>query len=200
MELVWPAAEFLPSYVEALKQGWSPNNVRPEAGREELEEIDRDASAYLTLQVDREGKGPPVVLPDGSTVRRLPGYRRWMWDGEFCGVIGFRWQPGSTGLPPHVLGHIGFAVVPWKRRRGYATQALALLLGDVRREQLGLDYVELTTDPDNVASQRVITANGGRLVEQFTKPPAYGSHESLLFRIDLVVRGELGSSGAPYRV
>jgi predicted acetyltransferase len=185
LRLVWPAAEYLPSYVEALKQGWSPNNVRPEAGREELDEIDRDASAYLARQIDLEAKGPPVILPDGSTVKRLPGYRRWMWDGEFCGVIGFRWQPGSTALPPHVLGHIGFAVVPWKRQRGYATRALALLLDDVRHARLGLTYVELTTDPDNVASQRVIMANSGRLVEQFSKPPEYGGADSLRYRIYL---------------
>ena len=185
MELVWPAAEYLPSYVEALKRGWSPNNVRPEAGREELDEIERDAAGYLARQLDREGKGPPVILPDGSPVKRLPGYRRWMWDGEFSGSIGFRWQPGTNELPPHVLGHIGYAVVPWKQRRGYATRALALLLDDVRREQLGLDYVELTTDPDNVASQRVITANGGRVVERFSKPAEYGGADSLRYRIYL---------------
>ena len=45
-----------------------------------------------------------------------------MWDGEFCGSIGFRWQPGTTDLPRHVLGHIGYSVVPWKRRLGYATR------------------------------------------------------------------------------
>src|SRR2546430_6881442 len=36
------------------------------------------------------------TLPDGSVVPRLPGYRKWIWDGEFCGVIGFRWQPGRS--------------------------------------------------------------------------------------------------------
>jgi predicted acetyltransferase len=181
MELVWAAAEYLPSYVQALERGWSPSEVRPEMGREELEEIARDASAYLALQIDREAKGPPVKLPDGSTAKRLPGYRRWMWDGEFCGTIGFRWQPGSNELPPHVLGHIGYAVVPWKRQRGYATRALALLLPELCAT--GLEYVELTADPDNIASQRVITANGGRLVERFTKPAGYGGGPSLRFRI-----------------
>jgi len=39
---------------------------------------------------------------------------------------------------------------------------------------LGLPYIELTTDIDNLASQKVITANGGVLVERFTKPAAYG--------------------------
>ena len=80
MQLVWPAA-YLPSYIDALRQGWSPENLRPEAAGEELVEIERDAAGYLARQIDREGHGPPVILPDGSSVKRLPGYRRWMWDG-----------------------------------------------------------------------------------------------------------------------
>lgn len=186
MELVWPAAPYLAGYVDALERGWSPDNVRPEAGREELERIRHDATLFLEQQVDRDAAGPPVTLPDGSSARRLPGYRRWMWDDEFCGVIGFRWQPGTTALPPHCLGHIGFSVVPWKRRHGYATRALALLLPDAAAE--GLDYVELTTDLDNMASQAVIRANGGELVEQFRKPAVYGGAMSLRFRISLTSR------------
>lgn len=181
MHLVWPDATCLPSYVDALRRGWSPDNVRPEAAAEELALIEVDAAGFLAMQVDREAKGPPVELPDGSTVSRLPGYRRWMWDGEFCGTIGFRWQPGTTDLPPHCLGHIGYSVVPWKRNRGYATRALALLLVDARAE--GLAFVELTTDPENVASRRVIEANGGELVGRFRKLAAYGGGKSLRFRI-----------------
>src|SRR5262249_51162819 len=116
LELVIPAAQHLGSYVRALEQGWSPDNLRPQTALDELKRIDEDPARFITEQVDREGHGPPVTLPDGSIVRRLPGYKRWMWDGEFCGAIGFRWQPGTAELPPHVLGHIGFSVVPWKRR------------------------------------------------------------------------------------
>jgi predicted acetyltransferase len=184
VELVWPAKEYLASYVAAIRQGWSPNNVNPNAGFEDLARIEADADRFLAEHVDREAKAPPVVLPDGTTVKRLPGFRKWMWDGEFCGVIGLRWQPGTAELPPHVLGHIGFAVVPWKRRRGYATQALALTLADAKAE--GLAYVELTADVSNLASRAVIEANGGRLVERFRKPDAYGGGESYRFRIDLL--------------
>jgi predicted acetyltransferase len=186
IELVWPAHPYLASYVDALERGWSPDNVRAEAGREELERIRQDPVLFLEQQVDREGAGPPVMLPDGSSVPRLPGYRRWIWDGAFCGALGFRWKPGTTELPPYCLGHIGFSVVPWKRGRGYATRALAMLLPDAALE--GLAYVELTADVDNTASQAVIRANGGELVEQFQKPAVYGTATSLRFRISLASR------------
>jgi predicted acetyltransferase len=120
-------------------------------------------------------------MPDGSTVPRLPGYQRWIWDGEFCGTVGFRWQPGTEALPVTCLGHIGYTVVPWKRRRGYATRALAVILPEVARERLR--YVEITTTPANVASQRVIEANGGVLHEEFTSAAALGATRHLRYRI-----------------
>lgn len=183
LKLVWPTLEHLPRYVAALERGWSPDTLREEAALEELERIAADPRAFVAQQVDREAAGPPVTLPDGTRAARLPGFRRWIWDGDLCGVIGLRWQPGTEELPSYVLGHIGFSVVPWKRRRGYATRALALLLEDAKRE--GLRWVELTTKVQNVASQRVIEANGGRLIERFTTPGEYGEGEALRFRIDL---------------
>jgi predicted acetyltransferase len=75
-------------------------------------------------------------------------------------------------------------MVPWKRRLGYATLALAQILPEA--QSIGLPYVEITTDLENIASQKVIVANGGVLVERFTKGPQYGSKPSLRFRITLV--------------
>jgi predicted acetyltransferase len=185
MELVWPSRKYLPGYIAALNRGWSPDNVLGQlAAREELEQISADADAFLASLVDKQASGGPIALPDGGTVPRLPGYRRWMWDGEFCGSIGFRWQRGTEALPPHCLGHIGYAVVPWKRRRGYATRALREVLREAGAE--GLRYVELTTDPDNVASRRVIESAGGILVEEFVTPAALGSRRELRYRVHLL--------------
>ncbi len=181
MQLVYPSQEHLASYCGALRRAWSPDTMRPEAGQEELVRIAEDPLLFLSLQSDREAKGPPVVLLDGSSVQRLPSYRRWMWDGEFCGSIGFRWQPGTTALTPHCLGHIGYSVVPWKRRLGYATRALELLLPEARRE--GLDFVEITTDVDNTASQRVIEKNGGVLMERFEKTVEQGGGVGMRYRV-----------------
>ena len=188
MTLVWPARRYLPGYIDALQRGWSPDNLRGEAAaREELTRIAENPDAFLASLVDREAAGDPIVLPDGTTVARLPGYRRWIWDGEFCGSVGFRWQHGTEALPPHCLGHMGYAVVPWKRRRGYATEALRQLLPEARAE--GLRYVELTTQPDNQPSQRVILANGGVLVEEFVTSAALGSKRERRYRIPLAPDG-----------
>ena len=183
MDLVHPAREHLASYIDALERGWSADTQRADARLDELRRIADDPDGFLAEQIDREGRGPPITLPDGSQAARLPSYRLWMWDGEFSGSISFRWQPGTTALPPHCLGHIGYSVVPWKRQRGYATQALASILPLARAE--GLPFVELTTDPANIPSQRVIISNGGEMVERFLKPAGHGGSESLRFRIRL---------------
>jgi len=185
MQLVRPTKVHLAAYVSALERGWSADNVRGiVAAKEELAKIETDAAAFIASLEDREAKGEPVRLPDGSTVARIPGIRRWLWDGDFAGSIGFRWQPGTTALPPHCLGHIGYAVVPWKQGKGYAKRALKLLLPEAVAE--GLPFVEITTDPENIASQRVILANGGILVEHFIKPPQFGSKPGLRYRIALI--------------
>jgi predicted acetyltransferase len=182
MELVWPAREHLASYVDALERGWSPDNIRGRlTAEEELRRIATDADAFLAGLVDLEAKGQPFTMLDGTKAARIPGYRKWMWDGEFCGSIGLRWQPGTEDLPPHCLGHTGYGVVPWKRKRGYATEALRHIIADAAAR--GLRFIFITTAPDNLASQRVIEKNGGVFVEEFTAPPSLGSIRERRYRI-----------------
>ncbi len=178
LELVRPTSEHFPSLVAALERGWDPPGL---TAAEELAKATADPLAYLDEAEDRNGTGKPVRLPDGTFVPRLPSITRWLWDGEFAGRINLRWQVGTVALPPTCLGHIGYVVVPWKRRLGYATRALALLLPEA--QALGLPFVEVTTDPDNHASQRVIEANGGVLQEHFRKHPSHGGGMCLRYRL-----------------
>lgn len=182
--LVTPTPDRLPAYLDALRRGWSPEAMRPAAAAEQLDAIAADPAAFLARCDDPDGRGPPVTLPDGSLARRLPGLIRWIEvGGAFAGTVGLRWQPGTADLPPHVLGHAGYNVVPGHRGKGVATRALALILPEARRR--GLAHVDLTTDADNLASQAVILHNGGVLVERFCKPAAYGAGAAIRYRIAL---------------
>ena len=50
---------------------------------------------------------------------------------------------------------------------------------------VGLPYVELTTDTDNLVSQRVIQKCGGVLHETFAKPAQFANRSALRYRIYL---------------
>ena len=81
---------------------------------------------------------------------------------EILGTAGLRHR--LTDALRDVGGHIGYAVRPSARRKGYATLLLRLVLDQARER--GLDRVLVTCDKDNVASARVIQRNGGRLASE----------------------------------
>lgn len=156
LDLCRPSHELLPPYVAAMRAGWSPSTSR-DVTAEQLAAIEQDAEAFLA---DLERPGAPLTLNDGRVVERIPGRTFWLWDGEFCGAINVRAVPDTEELPPHVSGHVGYSVVPWKQRRGYGTRALALLLPRAHAIT-GLSRVLITCDEDNAGSRKVIEANGG---------------------------------------
>ena len=83
-------------------------------------------------------------------------------------------------------GHVGYAVLPEHRRRGYA--------GDLMREglriagEVGLDRVLVTCSDDNLASIRTIERVGGVLEDVVARPPA-----GLTRRYWVAPRGPVGS-------
>ena len=58
-------------------------------------------------------------------------------------------------------GNIGYSVRPSQRRKGYATEMLALGLEECRK--LGLDRALVTCDKTNIGSAKTIQKNGGVL-------------------------------------
>ena len=156
IELRRPDRSLLDAYTAALEAGWSPNSTR-DVCAEQLAAIRADAQAFLAEFEEREGR--TVTLPGGQVVARLPGPVFWIVDDAFCGAINLRYLPGTLDLPPHVSGHIGFSVVPWKRRQGVASAALRLLLPIAKAR--GLERALITCDEDNVGSRRVIEGAGG---------------------------------------
>lgn len=182
MDLVKPGLDYLPSYVDALKRGWSPDGTC-EGAQERLKRIAGDCEEFLAAELDPHQAGVTVRLPNGSRIPCPPGVARWIWDGEFCGRIWLRWSGTGVELPPYWLGHVAYEVVPWKQGRGYATDALRHMLPEAR--SLGLPYIDVVAGIDNVGSQRVIVSNGGVLVERLGKSSTNGGGEAFRYRIAL---------------
>lgn len=70
-------------------------------------------------------------------------------------------------LTPHLHyegGHIGYGTRPSERRKGYGRRLCALTLQ--RARELGIRHVLITCDSDNIASAKIIEANGGVLENQ----------------------------------
>ena len=184
MILIKPEVKHFESYRDGLiRMSAMPDESFYKSEIEDLDQSAKDIPAFISKQDDPDGKAGDIKLPNGQFVPRLPGFHRWMWDGEVCGTINFRWNKGSTELPPHCLGHIGYAVFPWKRGLGYATEALRLMLIEI--SPLKMPFVEVTTNIDNLASQKVILNNGGVFFEQFTKTDISGGGEGTRYRIQL---------------
>jgi predicted acetyltransferase len=118
LRLVLPSLEGVPGYATALEQGWSPDTTRDVSG-EQLALLRRDPAALIHELTRQDGT---ITTASGAVVPKLPNRVFWLDDGEFCGLINLRFALGTDALPPHVNGHVGYAVVPWKRCRGYATR------------------------------------------------------------------------------
>ena len=110
--------------------------------------------------------------PWAEYVTRLDDARRGVGlrDGEVAATFLLAWEGdeliGRASIR-HELndfletygGHIGYAVAPKHRRRGYATEMLRQSL--VIARELGIDDVLVTCDDDNVASAKTIERSGG---------------------------------------
>jgi predicted acetyltransferase len=89
----------------------------------------------------------------------VPVSQLWYVDGSsYLGTVVIRRE--LTPELARVGGHIGYHVVPSYRRRGHAGRMLADAL--VFCAHFGLHRVLLTCEPTNLASRKVMEANGGQ--------------------------------------
>lgn len=124
-----------------------------QAGDARYESALEDFDAYLRSLSD----GARGI---GLSPGRVPHSTFWLTSGrQLLGRSSVRHQ-----LTPDLEdegGHIGYDIRPSERRKGYGRLILRLTLAEARR--LGLRRALLTCDTDNVASAKIIEANGGRL-------------------------------------
>ncbi|MFS8045402.1 GNAT family N-acetyltransferase [Rhizobium sp. BR 314] len=161
LALVEPSLLNLQGFEQALMRGWSPDPRRQHDRsfiEAELVTLRRDRSAFLARTTSGEVVATTVLNREPQYFVTRPF---WIWDRSFCGYITLRYLAGTTQLPLHVPGHVGYSVVPWKQGRGYATQALRLLLPIAM--EVGFTNISIVCNEDNLASKRVIEKAGGVL-------------------------------------
>lgn len=120
-----------------------------------------DFDAYLAkLEMYRTGLGLPPGHVGSSAYFLLAG-------GKLVGSGNLRHELNENLSVRG--GHIGYAVRPSERRKGYGSLILALTIEKARARRL--ERVFLTCDADNTASAKIIEKHGGRLVDQLIYEP-----------------------------
>jgi hypothetical protein len=138
------------------ERGWLPDNLRANAITG-ASRIAADANAFLASLVDREAVGEPIALMDGTRVARLPVI------GDGCGRRILRqYRVGSAERRRCLHCRDISAPVPETTSR-YATVRWA----DVVEASGRLRYVEITTQPDNVASAASHHGERRCVIEEF---------------------------------
>ena len=146
-ELVEPAEfyreEFLAAELEFGEHGG-------ERIYDRYHEMISDFAAYVRYLMADQARPP-------TEPHRVPSSVFWLVDGTaYIGRVNLRHR-----LNPRLRrlgGHIGYPIRPSLRGRGYGNLALALALQ--RARGLGLRRVLLVCAENNVASRRIIDANG----------------------------------------
>ncbi len=166
MQLMKPTLAWEIEY-RAFLEDWreSGETIVPEAVGDTYEPLD----AYFAELKEMETTVRPGLVTHSTY---------WMVDGQrIVGALNFRHD--LTENLKLYGGHIGYGIRPSERQKGYATTGLRLALEEAR--QRGLDQVLLTCGADNLASRRVILANGGREIE----PTVRNGRETRRFIIPL---------------
>jgi predicted acetyltransferase len=171
MKLVRPDIKYKNSFYEAARE--IKNTEGSSEGHLTIDELTSEEVFFdhVKRKLEFEDK---TDLPDGYVNETT------FWiieDDEYAGCISVRHKL-TPKLETHG-GHIGYIVRPKFRKRGLATRALSLIL-KYTKEELRIIKVLLTTDEDNIGSQKTITKNGG-----VRDPSLDGQIEKKRFWIDL---------------
>lgn len=166
-ELVAPHERYQASFIAAAEEVLSSSDDDHYAGLAVFPAVDgypgeeyrladlRSAATFgeFTARL-RATADPAGWFPDGIVPYTVLW---WVEDGVYLGRLSIRHR--LNAWLRDFGGHIGYVVRPSARGRGHATAMLAASLPLAAR--LGIESALVTCDATNVASRKVIEANGG---------------------------------------
>lgn len=147
MELVKPSKKFEKSFMEAVDEYMAEGRTYEALVLDEQGDFEGMRKYYQNAE-----KG--IGLPDGY----VPATEFWIIEGEkFIGRLSIRHE--LNDYLTNFGGHIGYAVRPTERKKGYGTKALEL--GLIEAKKLGLSKILITCNTTNIGSKKIIEKNGG---------------------------------------
>jgi predicted acetyltransferase len=162
-----PALRHARSYIEALREGFR-RGEQDLVSERRVRQIEADFGDYLARITDQTGN---IRLPTGEIVPKVPFSLHWLCEGDtFIGEASLRHQLNANLMREG--GHIGYGIRPSRRGRGYGRRILALALLECRR--VGIERALVTCLESNIASARIIEANGGVLEDAPLDPAGRG--------------------------
>lgn len=149
LRLVKPSLKYKQSFIAGQKEFQREGRIT----QAQLASLLKDFSLYLKKAHDYE-RG--LNLPKGY----VPASYYWLVDGSrFVGEVSLRHR---LNLALQTMGgHIGYAIRPSERKKGYGKKILALSLRKAKR--WGIKRALVTCNDTNVGSLKIIEANGGVL-------------------------------------
>lgn len=154
VRLVKPSEEHF-NQLKELKIDFIKNNEPRIQGSGSIDKYD-DLNEWLkSINEIEKGKNEKLVP---ST------YYLILSDEEVVGTISMRHY--LTKDLEEFGGHIGYSIKPSARRKGYATEALRLIL---KLYKAKYDEILIMCEDDNIASNKTILANDGILINQIEK-------------------------------
>lgn len=170
--------------------------VRPEDAEALVQHLIRDRGAFAASEPAR----PDDFYTREGQVERIERYlgehaSGRMWPGVVLAgdeVVGFV-SVSDIRRGPFLAGSVGYWIGTTHQGRGHARSALGLLL-TVMSDELGLHRAEASTSLDNVASHRVLEAQGfrnyGTTTSSFCGPQ--GWRDSLVWERVLATERDAG--------
>ena len=151
------AAELHRAAAEEMKQEFFQHGEATINGSALFDQLDFDE----WLKRANRNHHPETVQTDWAVATTFFAVRKT--DGKMLGMLDLRHSLDTPFLKEYG-GHIGYAVRPTQRRKGYAVQMLQTALAGCAR--MGISPVVLGCYADNIASVRTIETCSGVLVEE----------------------------------